>query len=50
MDYPSASCEAAWLAAGRKLLHTLVPELVTAAVRAAAAPLGRDASPPVRLQ
>ena len=34
MDYASASCEAEWLAAGRKLLHPLVPELVTGSVRA----------------
>jgi len=29
MDCPSASCEAAWLATGRKLLHPLAPRLAT---------------------
>ena len=34
MDYPSASCEAAWLAAGRKLLLPFAPELATGTERA----------------
>ena len=34
MDYPSASCEAAWLAVGRKLLRPFAPALATGTERA----------------
>ena len=35
MNYPSAACEAAWLAVGRNLLHPLTLWLATDAGRAA---------------